>query len=148
MPGSPMLRTAKSSWRGNISTRIGPWISISYNPASVSSASCASVSTYSPRIGASDGCRRTMRSPRSNVSNSSSVSIISSRLYVMRSNGSSANDRSSAARAPGSSPVRSRCMPSSACARLLPGSISIARRTSAAASSKRYAWAVWLPAMR
>ena len=55
MPGSPAVRTAKSSCFGKISTRIGPFGVNWYFADRVFSASCASGIAYSRSTGASAG---------------------------------------------------------------------------------------------
>ena len=107
-PGRPIVRTAKSSCFGNISTRIGPVGLNWYFSDSVSKASRASGTTWSRMTPASSGCSRTMRSPSRNVWNLSTVSSIASWLKVTTSYGSALNAVSNARRAPGSSPTRNR----------------------------------------
>ena len=80
IPGRPTLRTAKSSWRGNISIRIGP-VGVKFQRFDrVASASRASAGTYSPITPASSGCRRITMSPSRIVTKPSRVSSRPSRL--------------------------------------------------------------------
>ena len=80
MPGRPIVRTAKSSCFGNISTRIGPAGLKSHCFESFSIDSFAKGTTYSRITGASSALMRTMTSPSRIVTNLSSESIIDSRL--------------------------------------------------------------------
>ena len=76
------MRTAKSSCFGNISIRIGPFGVNLYFFEKISSACCASGTTYSRITGVSLGWLLNTMSPSVIVSNLSSESSIVSRLNV------------------------------------------------------------------
>ena len=80
IPGSPSVRTAKSSCRGNTSTRIGPFGVKLYFAESVFSAFCASGIAYSRITGASAGSSFKMMSPSRISTNLSRLSRSASRL--------------------------------------------------------------------
>ena len=138
MPGSPSVRTAKSSCFGKISTRIGPFGVKLYFAESVFSASCASGIAYSRITGASSGIE--LQDDVTFADLDELVEAVEQREQVVgddvvRVDLERPVERLRAPAA--SSPVRIRCMPSSAWARAFVGSSVAASRARATASSKR-----------